>query len=168
MESLKLELTHQNGEKSELIPLSFKYAIDDYNWQLFDLKPYYAQKTGGFEDIISNFRRIFKKLNSNKNYQITSFICKFNKKDKIYNIFKVISKKKEYTLSDFISSGKIQIKNHVFKKFSVICDFDLYQCFPAKVDYKKSTVEISIGNINMSVFPEELIEDENTALEIIR
>ena len=37
MENLKLELTQQNGEKSELIPLSFKYTIEDFSQMEFNL-----------------------------------------------------------------------------------------------------------------------------------
>ena len=37
MENFKLELTHQNGKKTELIPLSFKYTVEDLSQMSFDL-----------------------------------------------------------------------------------------------------------------------------------
>ena len=37
MENFKLELTHQNGKKSELLPISFKYTVEDLSQMSFDL-----------------------------------------------------------------------------------------------------------------------------------
>lgn len=153
MENFKLELTHQNGKKSELIPLSFKYTIEDLSQNAFDLSSSILMpKTDYAEDNISNFYKIFGKSSYLKFYHINSIICNFNENDEIYNIFKLLRGCNNMMpcKQDVVSEGKIQIETiDELENFPVISDFQLHGCMPISVDYDNNTIEISMDYIEL-------------------
>lgn len=163
MENFKLELTHQNGKKSELLPISFTYTVKDYSQMEFDLCSLtYIPKIDYITDDISNFYKIFGKSSWPKFYNINSIVCNFNENDEIYNIFQllcVLKKMKPRNLlmphkQDIVSEGKIQIETiDEFKKFPVISDFHLYNSVPISVDYDNNTIEISMDYIELTNTP---------------
>lgn len=157
MENFKLELTHQNGKKSELIPLSFKYIIVDLSQMEFDLSSSIQMpKTDYITDDISNFYKIFGKSSYLKFYHINSIICNFNENDEIYNIFKLLHEHNNMTpcKQDVVSEGKIQIETiDELEKFPVISDFQLHDCMPISVDYDNNTIEISMDYIELISTP---------------
>jgi hypothetical protein len=169
MENFKLELTHQNGKKSELIPISFKYVIKDYSQMVFDLCSLsYVPKTDYIEDNISNFYKIFGKSSWPTVYNINYIICNFNKNDEIYNIFQLLcshKKMKPHNLlmphkQDIISEGKIQIETiDELEKFPVISDFQLHYCVPISVDYDNNTIEISMDYIELTNTPKSKYQE---------
>ena len=112
MENFKLELTHQNGKKSELLPISFKYTVEDFSQMSFDLCSLaYTPKTDYIKDDISNFYKIFRKSSWSKFNSINSIICNFNENDEIYNIFKLLQEHNSVPhRQDIVSEGKIQIE----------------------------------------------------------
>ena len=156
MENIKLELTHQNGKKSELIPLSFTYTVEDHSQMEFDLCSLtYVPKTNYIKDNISNFYEIFGKSSGPKVYHINSIICNFNKNDEIYNIFKLLHENSNMMpcKQDIISEGKIQIETiDELEKFPVISDFQLHNCVPISVNYD-NTIEISMDYIELTNTP---------------
>lgn len=153
MENFKLELTHQNGKKTELIPLSFKYTVEDLGQMSFDLSSLtYSPKTDYKEDDILNFYKIFRKSSWPTFYHINSIICNFNKNDEIYNIFKLLYKHNNMAprRQDIVSEGKIQIETiDELEKFLVISDFQLHNCVPISVDYDNNTIEIIMDYIEL-------------------
>lgn len=153
MENFKLELTHQNGKKTELIPLSFKYTVEDLGQMSFDLSSLtYSPKTDYKEDDILNFYKIFRKSSWPTFYHINSIICNFNKNDEIYNIFKLLYKHNNMApcRQDIVSEGKIQIETiDELEKFLVISDFQLHNCVPISVDYDNNTIEIFMDYIEL-------------------
>ncbi len=171
MENFKLELTHQNGKKSELIPISFKYTVEDFNQMRFDLCSLtHMPKTDYNEDDISNFYKIFAKSSWPKIYCINSIICNFNKNDEIYNIFQLLcehKKVKPHNLlkphkQDIVSEGKIQIETiDEIGKFPVISDFQLHCCVPVSVDYDNNTIEISADFIELINTPKSKYQKYN-------
>jgi len=154
MENFKLELTHQNGKKTELLPLSFKYTIEDLSQTEFDLCSLtYVPKTDYIEDDISNFYKIFRKSSWPKFYYITSIICNINENDEIYNIFKLLFGYNNMMpcKQDIVSEGKIQIETlDELEKFPVISDFQLHCCMPISVDFDNNTIEISMDYIELT------------------
>ena len=163
MENFKLELTHQNGKKSELLPISFKYMIEDFRQMEFDLSSLtYVSKKDYIKDDISNFYKIFGKSSWPKYYHINSITCNFNKNDEIYNIFQLLCNHKKMKprnllmphKQDIISEGKIQIETiDELEKFPVISDFQLHNCVPISVDYDNNTIEISMDYIELTNTP---------------
>lgn len=157
MENFKLELTHQNGKKTELIPLSFKYTVEDLGQMSFDLSSLtYSPKTDYKEDDILNFYKIFRKSSWPTFYHINSIICNFNKNDEIYNIFKLLYKHNNMVpcRQDIVSEGKIQIETiDELEKFLVISDFQLHNCVPISVDYDNNTIEIFMDYIELINMP---------------
>ena len=162
-ENFKLELTHQNGKKSELIPLSFKYTVEDFSQMRFDLCSLtYVPKIDYLEDDISNFHKIFGKSSLSKFYHIDSIVCNFNKNDEIYNIFQLLCEHKKMKprnllmphKQDIITEGKIQFETiDELEKFPVISDFQLHYCVPISVDYDNNTIEISMDYIELTNTP---------------
>lgn len=157
MENFKLELIHQNGKKSELLPISFKYMIEDLSQQSYDLSSLcYVPKTDYCNDNISNFYKIFGKSSWPKFYHINSIICNFNKNDEIYNIFQLLRGCNNMMprKQDIVSEGKIQIETiDELEKFPVISDFQLHQCVPISIDYDNNTIEISMDYIELTNTP---------------
>ena len=160
MENFKLELTHQNGKKSELMPISFTYTIKDYShmddYDLCFLT--YTLNSNYIKTDISNFYKIFGKSAYPKVYNIHSIVCNFNENDEIYNIFQLLCKHKKMKpcnlllphKQDFISEGKIQIETiDEVEKIPVISDFQLHCCIPVSVDYDNNTIEISVDFIEV-------------------
>jgi len=156
MENFKLELTHQNGKKSELIPISFTYTIKDYSQMEFDLCSLsYMPNSNYIKADISNFYKIFGKSAWPKVYDINSIVCNFNKNDEIYNIFQLLHEHNSVPhKQDIISEGKIQIETiDELEKFPVISDFQLHSCVPISVDYDNNTIEISSDYIELTNTP---------------
>ena len=161
MENFKLELTHQNGKKSELLPILFKYVVEDFSQMSFDLCSLTnMSKTDYVEDDISNFYKIFGKSSWPKVYCINSIICNFNKNDEIYNIFQLLCEHKKMKprnllrphKQDIISEGKIQIETiDKVEKIPVISNFQLHNCMPVSVDH--NTIEISIDYVELFNMP---------------
>lgn len=159
MENFKLELTHQNGKKSELIPISFTYTIKDYSQMEYDLCSLsYVPNSNYIKTDISNFYKIFGKSAWPKVYGINSIVCNFNKNDEIYNIFQLLcehKKMKPHNLlmphkQDIVSEGKIQIETiDEVEKIPVISDFQLHCCVPISIDYDNNTIEISSDFIEL-------------------
>lgn len=157
MENFKLELTHLNGKKSELLPISFTYTIEDLSQQSYDLSSLrYVPKTDYYNDNISNFYKIFGKSSWPKFYHINSIICNFNENDEIYNIFRLLHRcnNRMARKQDIVSDGKIQIETiDELEKFPVIADFQLHNCVPISVDYDGNTIEISMDYIELTNIP---------------
>ena len=151
MENFKFELTHQNGKKSELIPISFKYTVEDL--REMSSNPYslkYINKKDYIKDVISNFYKIFIKSSWPKFYHIYSIICNFNENDEIYNIFKLLYERNNMMphKQNVVSEGKVQIETiDELEKIPVILDFQLHQCVPISVD--NNTIEISFDYIKL-------------------
>ena len=154
-ENFKLELTHQNGKKSELLPISFKYRIEDFSHMTFDLSSLtYVPKTDYITDDISNFYEIFGKSSFSKFYHINSIVCKFNKNDEIHNIFLLQNTKKIPFKKDIVSEGKMQFETiDEIEKFPVINDFYLFNCIPISPNYVDNTIEISMDYIKLIKTP---------------
>ena len=163
MGNFKLELTHQNGKKSELTPISFTYMIKDYSQMEYDLGSLtYVLNNNYIKTDISNFYKIFGKSTYPKVYNIHSIVCNFNENDEIYNIFQLICEDKKmkphnllmYHKQDIVSEGKIQIETiDEVEKIPVISVFQLHQCVPVSVDYENNTIEISMDYIELNNIP---------------
>ena len=154
MENFKLELTHQNGKKSELLPISFTYTVEDL--REMSSSPYplkYITKKEYVKDDISNFYKTIIKSSWPKFYHINSFVCNFNEKEEIYNIFKLLLDYNNMVpRKQIISEGKIQIETiDELKKFPVILDFQLHHCMPISVDYDNNAIEISVDGIEIKI-----------------
>lgn len=159
MKNFKLELIHQNGKKSELFPILFKYTVEDFSQMSFDLCSLtYMPKTDYTEDDISNFYKIFGKSSWPKVYCINSFICNFNKNDEIYNVFQLLCEHKKMKprnllmphKQNIVSEGKIQIETiDKIEKIPVISDFQLHNCVPISIDYDNNTIEIFMDYIEL-------------------
>lgn len=157
MENFKLELTHQNGKKSKLVPISFNYTVEDLREMSSDshsLK--YITKKIIYKDDILNFYKTFIKSSWPKFYHINSIVCNFNENDEIYNIFKLLHVDNNMIphKQDIVSEGKIQIETiDEVEKIPVISDFQLHQCVPISVDYDNNTIEISMDYIELTNTP---------------
>ena len=157
MENFKLELAHQNGKKSELIPILFKYTVEDLREMSSDshsLK--YITKKIIYKDDILNFYKTFIKSSWPKFYHINSIVCNFNENDEIYDIFKLLHEDNSMVprKQDIVSGGKIQIETiDEVEKIPVIFDFQLHQCVPIFVDYDNNTIEISMDYIELTNTP---------------
>ena len=169
IENIKLELTHQNGKKSELIPLSFTYTAEDHSLMEFDLSSLTCMpKTNYIKDDISKFYEIFGKSSWPKLYHINSFVCNFNENDEIHNILKLLCGHKKmkprnllmHHKQDIVSKGKIQIETiDELEKFPVISYFQLHNCVPISVDYDNNTIEISMDYIELTNTPKIILYD---------
>lgn len=163
MGNFKLELTHQNGKKSELLPVLFKYTVKDFSQMEYDLSSLtYVPKIDYNEDDILNFYKIFGKSSWPKEYCINSIVCNLNENDEIYNIFQLLCEHKKmkphnlllYHKQDIVSEGKIQIETiDEVEKIPVISDFRLHCCVPVSVDYENNTIEISMDYIELNNIP---------------
>ena len=157
-ENFKLELTHQNGKKSELLPISFNYIVEDFSQMSFDLCTLtHRPKTDYITDDISNFYEIFGKSSWPKVYHIESIICNFNENDEIYNIFQLLLQECNNRMphkQDIVSEGKIQIETiDELEKVPVISDFQLHNCVLISVDYDNNNIEISMDYIELTNTP---------------
>ena len=153
MENFKLELTHQNGKKSELSPISFTYTIEDCSQTRYNLR-YLAHmpKIYCFKADISNFYKTFIKSTWPKFYHIDSIICNFNENGEIYNIFKLLHENNNMIpcRQNIVSEGKIQIETiDELENFPVISDFHLHCCVPVSVDFDNNTIEISVDYVEL-------------------
>ena len=159
MGNFKLELTHQNGKKSELLPVLFKYTVKDFSQMKYDLSSLtYVPKIDYNEDDILNFYKIFGKSSWLKENCINSIVCNLNENDEIYNSFQLLCEHKKMKprnllmlhKQDIVSEGKIQIETiDEVEKIPVISVFQLHQCMPISVNYDNNTIETLVDFIEL-------------------